>query len=108
MYRVERRDALQLPDRLLKRNEDFGIAVVVIEIDDRLRQQRDQLAQDLALHGREVEEAIDDEKLHVRQPRQSHQPLVDHAAQHPERAKLLGVFFGELVLIQELGVSWNR
>src|SRR6185503_14325242 len=104
MNSVELRDAFELSDRLLKRREDLGIAVVVIEIDDRLRQQRNQIAQYLTLHGSEIEEAVDDQQLNVRQPRHAHKFVVDHAAQHPKRAQLLGVFFSKQVLIQKLGV----
>src|SRR6185295_1748680 len=104
MNSVELRDAFELSDRLLKRREDLGISVVVIEIDDRLRQQRNQIAQDLALHGSEIEEAIDDEQLNIREPRHAHEFVVDHAAQHPQRAQLLSVFFGKQILIQKLGV----
>src|SRR6476659_5508977 len=104
MNSVELRNAFQLSNRFLKRREDLRIAVVVIEIDDRLRQQRNQVAQDLALHRSEIEEAVDDEQLNIRQPRNAHKFVVDHAAQHPERAKLLGVFFSEQILIQKFSV----
>src|ERR1044071_2257531 len=104
MDHVEFRETFELSDRLLKRREDLGIRVIVIEIHDRLRQQRNQIAQDLALHRSEIEEAVDDEQLNIRQPRNAHELLVDHATQHPKRAKLFGVFFSEQILIQKLSV----
>ncbi len=102
---VEGGDALQLTDRFLKRRENLGVTVIVIEIDDRVRQARYQLAQDLALHGCEVEEAVDDEELDFRQPRHRDSPVVDHSAQNPERTKLIGVFFGEVILVQQVVIS---
>src|SRR5688572_17202171 len=61
---VERRHTLQLSNRVLEGNEYFRVAVVVVQIHDGLRKTREQLAQNLSLHGGEIEESIDDEKLH--------------------------------------------
>ena len=87
---------MQLPDRFLKRNEDLRIAIVVIQTDDGLRNARDQVAQDLALHGCEVEEAVDDQKTDVVEPRDLDMMSVEFAAQDGERAQL----------IESSSVSW--
>src|SRR5215217_7417434 len=102
---VERRDTLQLSDRFLERNKYFRVAVVMIEIDDGFRKTRKQLAQKLSLYRREIEESVNDKKLHLRQPRHLHESFIDHAAQHPQRAQLFCIFFCKVILIQQVRVS---
>ena len=50
-------------DSFLKWEENFLVEFVVIEVDHHFRNPRDQASQDLALHRRKVEEAIEHKQL---------------------------------------------
>ena len=65
---LKRRDGFQVLDCFLKREEDFLIAFVVVQINYHVRDPRDQASQNLTLHGCKVKEAIKHEQMHVREP----------------------------------------
>src|SRR2546428_10368154 len=70
------------PYTTLFRSEDFGIALVVIQINDDFRDRGNQAAQNLTLHRREIEEAIEHEQLYIREPWDSHRAAVKRSEEH--------------------------
>ena len=86
-------------DGFLKWEENFLVEFVVIEVDDDFRNPRNQASQDLALHWREVEEAIEHQQLHVRKPGNTDCLAIKLTIENRKRAQLIRVLFGELVTV---------
>src|SRR2546428_5723948 len=93
------------PYTTLFRSEDFGIALVVIQINDDFRDRGNQAAQNLTLHRREIEEAIEHEQLYIREPWDSHRAAVKLAVEDRERPQTIRVRFGELMPAQQLVIG---
>ncbi len=87
-------------DSFLKWKKDFLIALIVIEINQHIRNLRNQPLQNLALDGGEIEKAVKHEQLDRSQPGQSHGATINLALENCERAQLIRVCFGELVPVQ--------
>src|SRR4030095_150433 len=92
-------------DSFLKWKKDFLIALIVIEINEHIRNLRNQPLQNFTLDGCEIEEAIKDEQLDRSKPWQSHRATVNLALENGERAKLIRVCFSELVPVQQFRVG---
>ncbi len=96
-FDLKRLDGFQVVDGVLKWKEDLLVEFVVIEVDHDFRNPRNQPSQDLALHWREVEEAIEHQQLHVCQPGITDSLPIKFTIENSQRAQLIRVLFGELM-----------
>ena len=55
-------------DCRLERTKDFFIPIVMIDVDDHSGDQRNDVLQNLSLHRREIEEAVEHEQIDFIQP----------------------------------------
>src|ERR1051325_7432383 len=93
------RDRLQVFDRGSKRLKDVRVLIIVIDVHDYIGDARDQLSQNLALHRREIKEAVEHQQLNFIEPRQRRLVPGDFAADDLRREqlnRLLKILVGQL------------
>ncbi len=76
----------------------------MIQIDDNVGNGRNQAAQDLSLHRREIKEAIQHQEFYLLQPGQGNTVPGNFAAQNLERAQLIRVLVSQAETIQRCNV----
>src|SRR5256885_2510493 len=84
-------------DCRLERTKDFFIPIVMIDVDDHLGDQRNDVLQNLSLHRREIEEAVEHEQIDFIQPGQLTVAIASDYLQGP---KLIGVFVSQTELVE--------
>ena len=92
-------------NRGLKRLKDLLIALVTVQIHDHLRDPRNQTAKHLALHGREIKEAVKHQQLNLLKPGQRNFGALEFAPQNLQRAQLVGIFVRQPSPIQRRSIG---
>src|SRR5437763_1307950 len=84
-------------DGRLERTKDFFIPIVMIDVDDHSGDQRNDVLQNLSLHRREVEEAVEHEQIEFIQPGQL---TIAIASDYLQCTKLVRVFVCQIELVE--------
>src|ERR1051326_4464852 len=84
-------------DGRLEGTKDFFIPIVMIDIDDYRGDKRNDVLQYLALHRREIEEAVEHEQIDFIEPRQLTIVIFPDHLQCP---KLIRVFIGQIEFVE--------
>src|SRR5207248_3958475 len=101
----EIRDGFELLNRGLNRLKDLLIALVTVQIHDHVRDPRNQTAKHLALHWREIKEAVKHQQLNLLKPGQRNFGAIEFAPQNFQRAQLVGVFVRQPNPIQRRSIG---
>src|SRR5438067_9289611 len=88
-------------DCRLERTKDFFIPIVMIDVDDHSGDKRNDVLQNLSLHRREVEEAVEHEQIDFIEPRQL---TVAIASDYLQGTKLVRVFVSQIELVERRSI----